>query len=355
MPSTAVDLRQLAEFPTRFTQLRSRLGMPKKEMARWLGVSADHVSQLEHGRQVPSAPLFHLFEKLEEETTHHRLVMHEPVTPEPAPISTGLPPEALAALDQLQTQEEPAPRKPPQNSVPVASLAQRVKAIRDQLGVTRPKLAAMMGVCRQYITKIENGKGASKPIIKLVEKFEAELRVQEPPIDKGEPLPQKISASQRPVPDQPSYHTVPLQPMAPGVTLISPRLAALPLISMRDALLLSSPLHSARFAREHFAFGVTDPEAFAMRINGDSMQPLHVDGEIAIVYPQVKPRTGDRVIVRVHDDIGGAVLFRIYTSTDHGRGMLLTSPNPVAPPINLGQDEVLWICPVASTVRHLIA
>jgi phage repressor protein C with HTH and peptisase S24 domain len=143
--------------------------------------------------------------------------------------------------------------------------------------------------------------------------------------------------------------------MAPGVTLISPRLAALPLISMRDALLLSSPLHSARFAREHFAFGVTDPEAFAVRINGDSMQPLHVDGEIAIVYPQSQPRTGDRVMVRVHDDIGGAVLFRIYTSTDHGRGVLLTSPNPVAPPINLNRDEILWICPVASTVRHLIA
>ena len=352
MSSAAVDLRQLSEFPARFTQLRSRLGMPKKELARWLGVSADHVSQLEHGRQVPTAPLFHLFEKLEEETAYHRLVMHEPVTPEPAPISTGLPPEALAALDQLQTQEKPAPSKPPQNSAPTASLAQRVKAIRDQLGVTRPKLAAMMGVCRQYITKVENGQGASKPIIKLVERMEAELRAQQPPTDKIEsPLPPKITASASLAPEHPPL----LQPMAPGVTLISPRLAALPLISMRDALLLSSPLHSARFAREHFAFGVTDPEAFAVRINGDSMQPLHVDGEIAIVYPQSQPRTGDRVMVRVHDDIGGAVLFRIYTSTDHGRGVLLTSPNPVAPPINLNRDEILWICPVASTVRQLIA
>ncbi len=353
MSSAAVDLRQLSEFPARFTKLRSRLGMPKKELARWLGVSTDHVSQLEHGRQAPSAPLFHLFEKLEEETAHHRLVMHEPVTPEPAPISSGLPPEALAALDQLQTQEAPAPRKPSQNSAPAASLAQRVKAIRDQLGVTRPKLAAMMGVCRQYITKVENGKGASKPIIKLVERMEAELRTkQQPPAEEiAPPLPPKITAPPPPAPEHPPL----LQPMAPGVTLISPRLAALPLISMRDALLLSSPLHSARFAREHFAFGVTDPEAFAVRINGDSMQPLHVDGEIAIVYPQSQPRTGDRVIVRVHDDIGGAVLFRIYTSTDHGRGVLLTSPNPVAPPINLNRDEILWICPVASTVRQLIA
>lgn len=347
MSSAALDLRKLSEFPARFTQLRSRLGMPKKEMARWLGVSADHVSQLEHGRQAPSAPLFHLFEKLEEETIQHRLVMHEPVTPGPEPVAAGLPPEALAALDQFQTQETPSSSKPPQISSPDTVLAQRVKAIRDQLGVTRPKLAAMMGVCRQYITKIENGKGASKPIIKLVEKFESELLAKTQPATADEPATKTAG-------DTPQHPPL-LRPMAPGVTLISPRLAALPLISMRDALLLASPLHSSRFAREHFAFGVTDPEAFAVRINGDSMQPLHVDGEIAIVYPQSQPRTGDRVIVRVHDDIGGAVLFRIYTSTDHGRGVLLTSPNPVAPPINLNRDEILWICPVASTVRQLIA
>jgi len=357
MSSSAVDLRQLAEFPTRFTKLRSRLGMPQKELARWLGVSTNQVSQLEHGRLVPSAPLFHLFEKLEGEATQHRLVMHEPVTPEPTPLAVGLPPEALAVLDQLHSQETPPQVKQPvanDLSSSPATLAQRVKAIRDQLGVTRTQFAAMMGVCRQYVTKIENGSRASKPIIKLVEKFEAELHdKQQTSTDEIEspPLPPILTAPPPPAPENLPL----LQPMAPGVTLISPRLAALPLISMRDALLLSSPLHSARYAREHFAIGVTDPEAFAVRINGDSMQPLHVDGEIAIVYPQSQPRTGDRVIVRVHDDIGGAVLFRIYTSTDHGRGVLLTSPNPVAPPLNLNRDEILWICPVASTVRHLIA
>jgi transcriptional regulator with XRE-family HTH domain len=356
MPSTAIDLRQLAEFPTRFTKLRSRLGMPQKDLARWLGVSSKQVSQLEHGRQVPTAPLFQLVQKLEEETDLHRLVMHEPVNLEPKPLAAGLPPDAMAVLDQIQeSQEELTPSKASHETSHSfeMTLAQRVIAIRDQLGVTRPKLAAMMGVCRQYITKIENGKGASKPIIKLVEKFEAELSAKQQPQEEeiAPPLPPKITAPPQPTPEHPPL----LQPMAPGVTLISPRLAALPLISMRDALLLSSPLHSARFAREHFAFGVTDPEAFAVRINGDSMQPLHVDGEIAIVYPQTQPRTGDRVMVRVHDDIGGAVLFRIYTSTDHGRGVLLTSPNPIAPSINLNRDEILWICPVASTVRQLIA
>lgn len=363
MSSSAVDLRKLSGFPSRFTKLRTQLGVPQKELARWLGISPDHVSQLEHGRQVPSAPLFQMIEKLEEETHLHRLVMHEPAISEPEPIARGLPPEALAVLDQLQSKAAPEiPDEPVQVAAPVViaapvgelTLAQRVKAIRDQLGVTRPKLATMMGVCRQYITNIENGKRASKPIIKLVEKMEAELFA--PPAALPEPEPELVQvqapeAAPAPVVQEP----VPLPPMAPGVTLIAPRLAALPLISMRDALLLPSPLQSNRYAREHFAFGVTDPEAFAMRISGDAMQPLHADGEIAIVYPQAQPRTGDRVIVRVHDDVGGAVLFRIYTSIDHGRGVMLTSPNPVAPPITLSRDEILWICPVASTVRQLLS
>lgn len=350
MPSTAIDLRRLAEFPTRFTKLRSRLGVPQKELARWLGVSSEHVSQLEHGRQAPSAPLFQLFEKLEEKSTHQQLVMHEPAASEPEPIALGLPPEALALLDQVQPADIAAPITPPPKVAPAERpttvLAQRVKALRDLLGVTRPKLAVMMGVSRQYITNIENGKRASKPIMKLVEKMEAEFA---PKRSLPEPLPEPKQPAKTPLIQQP------IPPMAAGVTLISPRLAAIPLISMRDALLLSSPLHSARFACEHFAFGVTDPEAFAMRISGDSMQPLHVDGEIAILYPQFQPRTGDRVIVRVHDDVGGAVLFRIYNSTDHGRSVMLTSPNPVAPPITLSRDEILWTCPVASTVRNLLS
>lgn len=349
MPATALDLRQLAEFPSRFTKLRSRLGVPQKELARWLGVSSEHVCQLEHGRQAPSAPLFQLFEKLEEKSTHQQLVMHEPAASEREPIALGLPPEALALLDQVHPADKSSPPSPmvSPSKPPMTAQALRVKALRDLLGVTRPKLAVMLGVSRQYITNIENGKRASKPIMKLVEKLEAEFA---PKPSAPEPLPEPLPEPAKTPRIQPS-----IPPMAAGVTLISPRLAAIPLISMRDALLLSSPLHSARFAREHFAFGVTDPEAFAMRISGDSMQPLHVDGEIAILYPQSQPRTGDRVIVRVHDDVGGAVLFRIYNSTDHGRSVMLTSPNPVAPPITLSRDEILWICPVASTVRNLLS
>lgn len=379
MSSAALDLEKLATLPARCTQLRSKLGVPQSELARWLGVSPSYISHLEHGTQVPSAPVFRIFEQLEKESSHTRFTMHQPkqAAPAPAPIAIGLPPEALAVLEKIQPSDsmptpEPAPPETPPPAAPPAppaapsapaselTLAMRVKAIRDQLGVTRPKLAVLMGVCRQYITNIENGKRASKPIIKLVEKMEAELREKAAlaPAPATAPVPAApVPTASNPVPP-PELAPTPAeptpQPPAAAVTLISPRLAAIPLISMRDALLLSSPLHSNRFTREHFAFGVTDPEAFAVRISGDSMQPLHTDGEIAIVYPQAQPRTGDRVIVRIHDDIGGEVLFRIFTSADQGRRVTLTSPNPVYPPVTISREEILWICPVASTVRQLI-
>lgn len=373
MPSTALDLEKLSTLPARCTQLRSKLGVPQSELARWLGVSPSYISHLEHGTQVPSAPVFRIIEQLEKETAQPRIIMHEPAKTELAPLAVGLPPDAIAALDKLlpsdsmptsETQSTAAePQTEPSAEAPAPPLAEltlamRVKAIRDQIGVTRPKLAAMMGVCRQYITNIENGKRASKPIIKLVEKMEAELREKAvqalapkeltAALDAAPP-PSAIAEPQPVVAPAPT----PLPPSA-AVTLIAPRLAAIPLITMRDALLLSSPLHSNRFTREYFAFGVTDPEAFAVRVSGDSMQPLHTDGEIAIVYPQAQPRTGDRVIVRIHDDIGGEVLFRIFTSADHGRRVTLTSPNPIYPPVTLNRDEILWICPVSSTVRQLI-
>jgi transcriptional regulator with XRE-family HTH domain len=362
MPSTALDLEKLANLPARCTQLRTKLGVPRSEMARWLGVSPSYLSHLEHGTQLPSAPVFRLFEQLEKETSQTRLKMHQPHRFEtgPPPITIGLPPEAIAALDQIQPSDSmpppplPLAPQPAEPSAPPAelTLAMRVKAIRDQLGVSRPKLAIQMGVCRQYITNIENGKRASKPIIKLVEKMEAELR-EKASLAAAQPALEVTPPVTPPEAVAPPAE-LPQPPPAAAVTLISPRLAAIPLISMRDALLLSSPLHSNRFTREHFAFGVTDPEAFAIRLSGDSMQPLHADGEIAIVYPQAQPRTGDRVIVRVHDDIGGEVLFRIFTSSDHGRRVTLTSPNPVYPPVTLNRDEILWVCPVASTVRQLI-
>jgi phage repressor protein C with HTH and peptisase S24 domain len=85
------------------------------------------------------------------------------------------------------------------------------------------------------------------------------------------------------------------------------------------------------------------------------MQPLHTDGEIAVAYPGTAPRTGDRVIVRIHDDIGGEVLFRILSGASVGNQVTLSSPNPVYPPLVLDRSQIQWMCPVAATIRQLLS
>lgn len=338
MPSAAIDLHRLAGFPARCANLRSKLGVPQSELARWLGVSAAYVSQLEHGRQAPSLPVFHIFEKLEDEIIRHRLTMHSPTPPANEPPGNPLPPAAVAVLDQIHPAaplSSTAKAKPTPKTT-VNDLPRRVKTLRDHLGVTRPKLAVMMGVCRQYITKVENGYRASKPFIKLVERMEGEmLRSKQPPTDATPPS---------------AFIPAP----SPVAALQQSRIAVIPLLSQRDTLLLSTPKHAPKFAREHFPFSILDSEAFAIRVTGDAMQPLHTDGEIAVVYPNSPARTGDRVIVRIHDDIGGEILFRILSGTGMGSQITLSSPNPVYPPLTLERSQIQWICPVAATIRQLL-
>lgn len=319
-----------AGFARRCTELRRRFGLTRHELARWLGVSAGQIGAIECGRRLPAASLVRLFEQLETEVTMSRWVA--PATAENAKVPPGLPlsPEMQAVLDQVKTPPVVAASAA---SGPAVDLAVRVRALRERLGVTRPKLAAMLGVCRQYVGKVEKGRRASLPFIKLVEKMEAELRG-----------PQPVA-----VPVQ-----TPAQIWAAGGGTAPAKLAFLPLLTQRDTLLLAHPGQAARHARGHVPFGVRDEAAFAVSVRGDAMQPQHGDGEIAVVYPGATPRSGDRVLVRVHDDIGGGVLFRVLGAAGPGGRVTLSSPNPVYPALTLERGQILWMCPVAACVRLLL-
>jgi phage repressor protein C with HTH and peptisase S24 domain len=46
---------------------------------------------------------------------------------------------------------------------------------------------------------------------------------------------------------------------------------------------------------------IADENAYALRINGDSMEPVYRDGCVILVSPTAIPRKGDRVVVRTKD------------------------------------------------------
>lgn len=371
MPHSPVSEEKLIGFPARCQSLRQKLRVSRPELASWLGVGRSYVSVMEKGRLAPSRPVFQLIEKLEAAANLKQLAMHMPqpdTSAAPSPVMSGLPPEAIAALDRLvQPAEEtlsasapaaPAPSMPEEKPLQREknAFALRVAALREKMGVTRPKLAQRLGVSRQYVTKIENGAHASLPVIKLIEKLEAE--VLHGTAATSEPTVHETPAAASPVLTQPpAAQEAPAAPAtpppAPPVSVM-PRISALPVLTIPAARDLTAPSLAAFAATEHFAFSVTDPDAFAMRLAGDAMLPQHHDGELAILYPNSLPHTGNRVIARLSDTLGGDILFRIYSTADHGHSIVLSSLNPLYPPITLRPDEITWLYPVATTVRQML-
>lgn len=377
MPHSPVSEEKLVGFPARCQSLRQKLRVSKPELASWLGVGRSYVSVMEKGRLAPSRPVFQLIEKLEAAANLKQLAMHMPQPDTTAAAATGLaglPPEAIAALDRLMQPEEEAPsaaaplpapampeEKPVQREKNAFSL--RVAALRARMGVTRPKLAQRLGVSRQYVTKIENGAHASLPVIKLIEKLEAEVlngtadstaaTIHETPVAAlaAAPATQPAAVLESPAATPPQSPSLAVPP-APASAM--PRISALPVLTIPAARDLTAPGLAAFAATEHFAFSVTDPDAFAMRLAGDAMLPQHHDGELAILYPNTAPHTGNRVIARLSDSLGGDILFRIYSTADHGHSIVLSSLNPLYPPVTLTPDEIAWIYPVATTVRQML-
>ena len=51
--------------------------------------------------------------------------------------------------------------------------------------------------------------------------------------------------------------------------------------------------------------GVTDENAYALRITGDGLEPIYRDGDIVVVSPNSRTHVGDRVVARL---VGGELL-----------------------------------------------
>ncbi|WP_397385126.1 helix-turn-helix domain-containing protein [Prosthecobacter sp.] len=363
MPHSPVSEEKLVGFPARCLSLRQKLRVSKPELAHWLGVGRSYVTVLEKGRQAPSRPVFQLIEKLEAAANLKQLAMHMPqpdTTSAPTEMA-GLPPAAIEALDRLvQPEATPAPA-PAVNPVekPVirtkTTFALRVAALREKMGVTRPKLAQRLGVSRQYVTKIENGAHASLPVIKLIEKLEAEIQNESAAAAAtSEHTTVNATSTPPPAPVAPAVAHTPAVSIPAAPAPVTPRIALLPVLTIPAARDLASPAQAAFAAAEHFAFSVSDPDAFAMRLTGDAMLPQHHDGELAILYPNSLPHTGNRVVARLSDSLGGDVLFRVYSTADHGHSIVLSSLNPLYPPVTLSPEEIVWIYPVSSTVRQMM-
>lgn len=88
--------------------------------------------------------------------------------------------------------------------------------------------------------------------------------------------------------------------------------------------------------------GVTDPQAYALIIKGDSMFPLIRDGKKVVVCPNDKPGDGDIAIVKVKST-GKVYVKRIVFTKE---GVILQSFNPNYESMAVPLDDITYCYPV---------
>jgi phage repressor protein C with HTH and peptisase S24 domain len=84
---------------------------------------------------------------------------------------------------------------------------------------------------------------------------------------------------------------------------------------------------------------IADPNAYALEISGESMEPVYRDGDLVIVSPAAPIRRGDRVVVRTE---AGEVMAKQLTRRS-ARRVELKSLNPEHPDYSFDLTEVTWI------------
>ena len=84
---------------------------------------------------------------------------------------------------------------------------------------------------------------------------------------------------------------------------------------------------------------VGDPNAYALEIAGDSMEPVFRDGDIIVVSPRANIRRGDRVVVKTRS---GEILAKQLHRQTADR-IELMSFNPAHGSIELALDQIEWM------------
>ena len=84
---------------------------------------------------------------------------------------------------------------------------------------------------------------------------------------------------------------------------------------------------------------VDDPNAYALEISGDSMEPVYRKGDTIIVAPNANLRRGDRVVAKTKT---GEVLAKIL-QRETAKTVELASFNPEHPPRTLERAELDWL------------
>ena len=94
-----------------------------------------------------------------------------------------------------------------------------------------------------------------------------------------------------------------------------------------------------------------DRNAFAVILEGDSMEPRFFAGDRVVVAPNSEPRNGDYVLARLRD--GGVLFKRFHQTGPEGHVIRLTSLNANYQPKEIPREEFFFIYPAVEVLSKL--
>jgi len=259
------------------------------------------------------------------------------------------------------------------------SLGEIIRGRRGERGFTQDRLAAQAGISKPYLSHIETGKAKNPPTDKVLRALEKALG-----LDSGELT--KLAHLARTPPDVrderelleaevTKLRSVLKELMAGGMSkgrsgidldsLVKPLLAsgnvrvitvgrAVPVINRVAA---GYPQHFTDMdyppsvADEYVrCVDVNDPQAFAARVVGDSMEPDYHEGDVVVFSPNTPPRSGDDCFARFADDMG--TTFKRYYQ-DNEATIRLQPLNNSYPAEVYGREKITGLWPAVLRMERV--
>ncbi len=259
------------------------------------------------------------------------------------------------------------------------SLGEIIRQRRDQLGFTQDKLALEAGISKPYLSNIETGKPKNPPSDTVLRALERGLgfdsgeltriaHLARTPMDvrdEHELLEAEVQKLRSVVKEllakapQGDLGGVDASEIAAEIRQKSnvKRLSAGAAVPVINKVAAGYPRHFTDLdyppsvADEYIrCVDLHDPQAFAARVVGDSMEPKYQEGDIVVFSPAVTASSGDDCFVRFEDD--GATTFKRVYQDDEGT-LRLQPLNDQYPAEVFPRERISGLWPAVFRIQRL--
>ena len=193
------------------------------------------------------------------------------------------------------------------------TVGQRLKAAREKAGISQRELARRTGLSQQLISKLENGLIESTTEVFA---FAGSLGINPRWLATGQGVPEPKTGED------------------PGIVAHVPLVSWVAAGSWRE---VADPYPVGEGEKLIPVTQKVGPNAYALRVQGDSMEPRFPNGSIIVVDPAVEPHSGSYVVVRLDD----AELATFKQLAINGGEHYLKPLNPAYPVLKIEENATL--------------